>query len=159
MNQADWYTKIAVRFISCKGWDWCLLDGKTVWVNPGWFAFSVDNGEGGTFIRSELETKYRGMEGGDVKGGLEGFFGTCDQDQVIGIGQAGQQGFIVVECLTSRKGGCLDLDGAYNYFNAEVKQDCAEGATLFDAGQDGDRVSGFGGCSDGCGGSSIRVSD
>ena len=65
----------------------------------------------------------------------------------------------MVERLTSRKGGRLDLDGAYDYFNAEVKQDCAEGATLFDAGQDGDRVSGFGGCSDGGGGSSIRVGD
>ena len=70
MDQADGYTKIAVRFVSCKGWDWCLLDGKAMWVNPGWFAFSLDNGEGGAFIRSEFEPKYRGMEGCNVKEGL-----------------------------------------------------------------------------------------
>ena len=65
----------------------------------------------------------------------------------------------MVESLTSRKGGRLALDGTYDYFNTKVKQDCTEGATLFDAGQDGDRVGGFRGCSDGGGGSSIGTGD
>ena len=45
----------------------------------------------------------------------------------------------MVERLISRKGGRLDLDGAYDYFDSKVKQDCAEGAALFDTGQDGYR--------------------